>query len=86
MEKEKTCNEVVSIANKYKADKYTDESTITLTISFEKFIEMDRLVKIGEATEKAYDEGYDLNINVHPARYRFKNIQSLLEWAESEGE
>lgn len=46
--------------------------------------ELKRLARIGKATEKAYDEDYDINVNIHPTKYRFKNIKSLLEWAESE--
>lgn len=80
---------------------FKNHDTVTFTLSglgemaletemfknvIEEIEELERLARIGRATERAYDEGYDLNVNINPARYRFKNIQSLLEWAESEGE
>ena len=84
MKIEKMYNKIVSIANKYKADRHTNESAITIKIEFEKFIEMDRLIRIGEATEKAYQNGYIIayGINRHAEKFDIDTAEDLLEWAE----
>jgi hypothetical protein len=65
-------------------------------LTTKEFDELERLVKIGYATEKAFEEGYSLMKLLYTVkldmRYEdeyeedvYEEIENLLEWAEREG-
>ena len=64
---------------------YTESDKPTTEINIDYYEELERLAKIGRATEKAFKCGGELEINIGTHGW-FYCVGDLIDWAESEGE
>jgi len=66
--------------------KKVDSKKYNLEPTFKEIEELERLARIGKATEKSFKEGYEINSSCVYARKRFKSFEELIRWKESESE